>query len=57
MKRTEYKHEKAVNSGKSDDTLQRIKVRKTHRNEPCPCGKKDDNGRLKKFKHCCLTPG
>lgn len=26
----------------------------SHRNKPCPCGKKHPDGRPIKFKHCCL---
>ncbi len=40
MKAVNYKFKK------NSDTV--VKVRKTKRNEPCPCG----SG--KKFKHCCL---
>lgn len=43
-------------------TGQIINVRKTHRNEPCPCGKtkiivdqyKQEFVKPMKFKHCCL---
>lgn len=29
---------------------------KVGRNEPCPCGRKDENGKPIKFKKCCLFP-
>jgi uncharacterized protein YecA (UPF0149 family) len=28
---------------------------KVGRNEPCPCGRKDENGKPIKFKKCCLN--
>lgn len=48
MQKTEKRRIRPRNSGKTYST-QLVNVRKTHRNEPCPCG----SG--KKFKKCCLT--
>ena len=31
--------------------------RKVGRNEPCPCGAVDENGKRKKFKNCCMGTG
>jgi hypothetical protein len=31
----------------------RMKYANVGRNDPCPCGKKDANGKSVKFKHCC----
>ncbi len=28
---------------------------KIGRNEPCPCGAVDENGKPKKFKNCCMN--
>lgn len=28
---------------------------KVGRNDPCPCGKVDEHGKRKKYKHCCLS--
>lgn len=30
---------------------------KVGRNEPCPCGSLDKNGKPKKYKNCCLKTG
>lgn len=30
---------------------------KVGRNEPCPCGAVDENGKRKKFKNCCMGNG
>lgn len=31
--------------------------KKIGRNDPCPCGALDENGKPKKFKNCCLNTG
>ena len=31
--------------------------KKVYRNDPCPCGAKYEDGRPKKYKHCCLSKG
>ena len=31
------------------------KFDKVGRNDPCPCGSVDENGKPKKFKNCCLN--
>jgi hypothetical protein len=31
-----------------------IKPKKIGRNEPCPCGKTDDAGKVLKYKKCCM---
>jgi len=31
--------------------------KKVGRNEPCPCGAVDENGKRKKFKNCCMGTG
>ena len=31
--------------------------KKIGRNEPCPCGALDKNGKPKKYKNCCLNSG
>jgi len=31
------------------------KYDKIGRNDPCPCGSVDENGKPKKFKNCCLN--
>lgn len=31
--------------------------KKVQRNDPCPCGSTDENGKPKKYKHCCLETG
>lgn len=54
MKRTEYTTRKDPKSGRSADDGSRVIKRKTGRNEPCPCGRKNDEGRPMKFKHCHL---
>jgi uncharacterized protein YecA (UPF0149 family) len=48
MHKTEQQTIRPINSGKSYST-QIVNIRKTQRNEPCPCG----SG--KKFKKCHLT--
>lgn len=30
---------------------------KIGRNDPCPCGAVDENGKPKKYKNCCLSSG
>lgn len=36
---------------------QKKKIVKVGRNDPCPCGKKKDNGEPVKYKNCCLKTG
>jgi uncharacterized protein YecA (UPF0149 family) len=36
------------------DQPQQAKSEKVGRNDPCPCGSKDQNGKPIKFKKCCL---
>ena len=31
--------------------------KKIGRNDPCPCGAVDENGKPKKYKNCCLASG
>ena len=31
--------------------------KKVGRNDPCPCGAVDENGKPKKYKNCCLRSG
>ena len=31
--------------------------KKIGRNDPCPCGAVDENGKPKKYKNCCLRSG
>jgi uncharacterized protein YecA (UPF0149 family) len=33
------------------------KFDKVGRNDPCPCGSVDENGKPKKYKNCCLSSG
>lgn len=32
-------------------------IKKIGRNDPCPCGAVDENGKPKKYKNCCLASG
>lgn len=54
MKSVEYKEEVNKKSGKSNNLVQRVRVRKTYNNEPCPCGKMIGPFPAK-FKNCCKT--
>jgi len=38
-------------------TLIREYNKKIGRNDPCPCGALDENGKPKKYKNCCLKTG
>ena len=53
MKRIEYLKVTPNNAGKSWAEII-VRSRKTHRNDPCPCGAKDEEGKSIKFKKCCL---
>lgn len=35
----------------------KIKEHKIGRNDPCPCGATDENGKPLKYKNCCLKTG
>jgi uncharacterized protein YecA (UPF0149 family) len=48
MKATEQKYKGRLLSLRETNNVPIINIRKTRRNDPCPCG----SG--KKFKHCCL---
>lgn len=54
MKRTTYKMVRDPRAGRNSHNGNIVIVRKTGRNEACPCGKKNDEGGAMKFKHCCL---
>lgn len=32
-------------------------TKKVQRNDPCPCGAVDENGKPKKYKNCCMNSG
>lgn len=67
----EKKDNEAVNSVLTGDSLNAIQNpiyyqktrpivrdnKKIGRNDPCPCGALDENGKPKKYKNCCMSSG
>ena len=63
----EYQTENAVKGGQMieyTELMRRLRTKplvrdykKIGRNDPCPCGAVDENGKPKKYKKCCLKTG
>lgn len=48
---------KAIQRYKEAHTPLVREYKKIRRNDPCPCGAKDENGKPIKYKNCCLKTG
>lgn len=51
------KFEAMAKAWKEAHTQKVRKFNKVGRNDPCPCGSVDENGKPKKYKNCCLSSG